>query len=66
MSVEEFTERCLQLHGPARSADLFALRQQTASWSRVRCARLVTGLGLMCNRSSWNRFELGEPRSVSK
>ena len=59
VSVEEFTERCLQLHGPARSADLFALRQQTASWSRVRCTGLVTGLGLMCNRSSWNRFELG-------
>eukprot|EP00435_Cladocopium_sp_Y103_P059700 s1541_g21.t1 len=28
VSVEEFTERCLQLHGPARSADLFALRHQ--------------------------------------
>ncbi|CAJ1334596.1 unnamed protein product, partial [Effrenium voratum] len=27
ISVEEFTERCLKLHGPARSADLFALRQ---------------------------------------
>ncbi|CAE7177726.1 SCN11A [Symbiodinium necroappetens] len=26
ISVEEFTERCLKLHGPARSADLYALR----------------------------------------
>lgn len=34
VSVEEFTERCLQLHGPARSADLFALRQQTAKMSK--------------------------------
>ena len=31
VSVEEFTERCMQLHGPARSADLFALRHQAAS-----------------------------------
>lgn len=29
ISVDEFTERCLQLHGPARSADIFALRQNT-------------------------------------
>lgn len=28
VSIEEFTERCMQLHGPARSADLFALRHQ--------------------------------------
>eukprot|EP00438_Fugacium_kawagutii_P028218 Skav200387 [mRNA] locus=scaffold2518:434805:443210:- [translate_table: standard] len=27
ISVDEFTERCLQLHGPAKSADLFAIRQ---------------------------------------
>eukprot|EP00439_Symbiodinium_sp_Y106_P075999 s1558_g15.t1 len=30
ISVDEFTERCLQLHGPARSADLYALRQSSA------------------------------------
>ncbi|CAJ1448643.1 unnamed protein product [Effrenium voratum] len=34
ISVEEFTERCLQLHGPARSADLFALRQQSSKISK--------------------------------
>mmetsp|Transcript_43767 Transcript_43767/g.102135 ORF Transcript_43767/g.102135 Transcript_43767/m.102135 type:complete len:527 (+) Transcript_43767:71-1651(+) len=28
ISVEEFTERCLQLHGPARSVDLYALKKQ--------------------------------------
>jgi len=28
ISFEEFKERCLQLHGPARSVDLFALKQQ--------------------------------------
>ncbi|CAK8995133.1 unnamed protein product [Durusdinium trenchii] len=28
ISVEEFTEGCLKLHGPARSVDLYALRQQ--------------------------------------
>lgn len=31
ISVDEFTERCLQLHGPARSADIFALRQNTVA-----------------------------------
>ena len=36
VSIEEFTERCMQLHGPARSADLFALRHQAVSWSRFR------------------------------
>jgi len=34
ISVEEFTERCMQLHGPARSADLFALRQFTVKVSQ--------------------------------
>jgi len=29
ISVDEFTERCVQLHGPARSADIYALRQNT-------------------------------------
>ncbi|CAE7506213.1 CAC [Symbiodinium natans] len=29
ISVEEFTERCVKLHGPARSADLYALRHIT-------------------------------------
>ncbi|CAJ1389062.1 unnamed protein product [Effrenium voratum] len=29
IGVDEFVERCLQLSGPARSTDLFALRQQT-------------------------------------
>eukprot|EP00913_Durusdinium_trenchii_P003885 g3594.t1 len=29
VGVDEFVERCLQLHGPAKSTDLFALRQQT-------------------------------------
>ena len=35
ISVDEFTERCLQLHGPARSADIFALRQNTAARKRI-------------------------------
>lgn len=30
ISVEEFMERCCQLRGPARSADLFGLKQQQA------------------------------------
>lgn len=34
VNVEEFTERCLQLHGPARAADLFAMKQQTAKLAR--------------------------------
>mmetsp|Transcript_22824 Transcript_22824/g.52850 ORF Transcript_22824/g.52850 Transcript_22824/m.52850 type:complete len:570 (-) Transcript_22824:77-1786(-) len=34
ISVDEFTERCLQLHGPARSADLYALRQTSAKISK--------------------------------
>ncbi|CAE7888032.1 Cacna1h [Symbiodinium necroappetens] len=29
ISYEEFAQRCLQLHGTARSVDLFALKQQT-------------------------------------
>ncbi|OLP86513.1 hypothetical protein AK812_SmicGene32375 [Symbiodinium microadriaticum] len=28
VSLEEFTERCMQLHGPARSVDLYAMKQQ--------------------------------------
>ena len=28
VSVDEFTERCMQLHGPAKSVDLFAVRMQ--------------------------------------
>mmetsp|Transcript_42101 Transcript_42101/g.94235 ORF Transcript_42101/g.94235 Transcript_42101/m.94235 type:complete len:170 (+) Transcript_42101:20-529(+) len=28
--VDEFTERCLQLAGPARAADLFSMKQQNA------------------------------------
>ena len=31
ISVDEFTERCMQLHGPAKSADLYAIRQLTAT-----------------------------------
>lgn len=34
ISVEEFTERCMQLHGPAKSADLYAIRQLTANLSK--------------------------------
>lgn len=30
ISLKDFTERCIQLHGPARSVDLFALGQQNA------------------------------------
>ena len=30
--LKDFTERCIQLHGPARSVDLFALAQQNATW----------------------------------
>ena len=33
ISVDEFTERSMQLYGPAKSADLYALRQLTAAWS---------------------------------
>ena len=29
VAVQEFTEQCVKLHGPARSADLYALRQLT-------------------------------------
>lgn len=32
VTEEEFTERCMQLHGPARSADLFALKLGTVAW----------------------------------
>ena len=60
VSIEEFTERCMQLHGPARSADLFALRHQAVSWSRFRrffsfyisfrpCALLIFPLQNACN-----------------
>ncbi|CAE7670084.1 Scn11a [Symbiodinium pilosum] len=34
ISVEEFTEQCVKLHGPARSADLYALRQLTDKHSK--------------------------------
>jgi len=34
ISVEEFTERCLKLHGPARSADLYALRHLSDKHSK--------------------------------
>ncbi|CAJ1413383.1 unnamed protein product, partial [Effrenium voratum] len=30
ISLKDFTERCMQLHGPARSVDLYALTQQNA------------------------------------
>ncbi|CAK9043477.1 Sodium channel protein type 11 subunit alpha (NaN) (Sensory neuron sodium channel 2) (Sodium channel protein type XI subunit alpha) (Voltage-gated sodium channel subunit alpha Nav1.9) [Durusdinium trenchii] len=30
ISLKDFTERCIQLHGPARSVDLYALTQQNA------------------------------------
>lgn len=29
ITAEEFTERCVQLHGPARSADLYAMKMST-------------------------------------
>ena len=31
ISIEEFMERCVQLRGPARSVDLYAIRQQNAT-----------------------------------
>ncbi|CAE7746352.1 Scn11a [Symbiodinium sp. CCMP2592] len=34
ISVDEFTERCMQLHGPARSADVFTLRQSYAKLAK--------------------------------
>lgn len=34
ITEEEFTERCMQLHGPARSADLFSLKLGTAKVTR--------------------------------
>ncbi|CAE7670060.1 Scn11a [Symbiodinium pilosum] len=34
INVDEFTERCIQLHGPARSADLFAVRQNCAKLTK--------------------------------
>ena len=36
ISLNDFTERCIQLHGPARSVDLYALTQQNATWFYVR------------------------------
>ncbi|CAE7676307.1 unnamed protein product [Symbiodinium sp. CCMP2456] len=37
VSYEDFTERCLQLHGAARSVDLFALKQQTGKlWDQLQ------------------------------
>ncbi|CAE7810502.1 Scn11a [Symbiodinium sp. CCMP2592] len=37
VSYEDFTERCLQLHGTARSVDLFALKQQTGKlWDQLQ------------------------------
>ena len=32
ISLRDFTERCIQLHGPARSVDLYALTQQNVAW----------------------------------
>jgi len=34
VNVDEFVERCMQLHGPARSADLFAMRQQNVKYGK--------------------------------
>jgi len=34
ISVDEFTERCMQLHGPAKSADLYAIRQLTVNLNK--------------------------------
>lgn len=31
ISVEEFMERCVQLRGPARSVDLYSLKQQNVT-----------------------------------
>ena len=36
ITEEEFAERCLQLHGPARSADLFALKLGTVTWWNLK------------------------------
>ena len=35
LSVDEFTERCMQLHGPAKSVDLFAVKMQNAPWTNI-------------------------------
>lgn len=35
LGLNDFTERCIQLHGPARSVDLYALAQQHAAWHRA-------------------------------
>ncbi|CAE7775520.1 nanT [Symbiodinium sp. CCMP2456] len=49
ISVDEFTERCMQLHGPARSADIFTLRQS--------CAKLAKDLRRM--DETQERMEMG-------
>lgn len=45
VTEEEFTERCMQLHGPARSADLFALKLGMVAWLWIeegaQCSRQI-------------------------
>ena len=37
VSYQDFSERCLQLHGAARAVDLFALKQQTSKlWDQLQ------------------------------
>ncbi|CAE7555928.1 KCNA1 [Symbiodinium sp. CCMP2592] len=60
ISFEEFKERCLQLHGPARSVDLFALKQQNNKlWEELmavqqgthQLSELVVSLGTLVSGS---------------
>ena len=60
ISVEEFTERSMQLYGPAKSADLYALRQLTAAGLRARGVWWVWVAFLVVS----NRF-VGRPRAFS-
>ena len=39
--LKDFTERCIQLHGPARSVDLYALAQQNATGAFSYAALLM-------------------------
>ncbi|CAE6973091.1 Catsper1, partial [Symbiodinium sp. CCMP2456] len=43
VSYEEFSTRCMQLHGPARSVDLFALKsQQDKMWNQLKSLETIS------------------------
>ena len=48
ISLRDFTERCIQLHGPARSVDLYALTQQNAAcFVSENVPKIGAGLGIL-------------------